>query len=350
MQRREFMHSGLGVAAGIGALAVEAAAQDESSPSMPLLKPERLRPGMTVGVIAPSSPADEDETVRYGLELVESFGFKAKPGKHLFERTEYLAGPDAARAEDVNAMFADTEVGAVMALAGGYGAMRILPYLHYDVIRANPKALIGYSDITALHCALHRKCGLVTYHGQTALSRFTDYSIGEFEKVLMQPEANSVIGLPPPFDAGPGRVERENRITTIHPGVARGRLVGGNLTLISCLMGTPYEPDFTGRLVFLEDVHEKPYRVDRMLTQLLLSGKLAKAAGLIFGKFTDAEDTGNTFSLEHVLTDAAAHLQVPCARGLMIGHVPDQSVVPIGVEAEFDAGSGRLTLLEAPMR
>lgn len=350
MQRREFVQSGLGVVAGVGALAGNAAAQDADGPLAPTRKPERLRPGMTVGVVAPSSPADEDETVRYGLELVESFGFKAKPGKHLFDRTEYLAGPDAARAEDVNAMFADPEVGAVMALAGGYGAMRILPHLDYGVIRANPKAFIGYSDITALHCALHRKCGLITYHGQTALSRFSDYSIAEFQKVLMQPDANISIGAPPPFQTGPGRVERENRITTIHPGVARGRLVGGNLTLISCLMGTPYEPDFTGRLVFLEDVHEKPYRVDRMLTQLLLSGKLAKAAGIIFGKFTDAEDTGNTFSLEHVLTDAAKQLQLPCARGLMIGHVADQTVVPIGVEAEFDAESGRLTLLESPMR
>lgn len=359
MQRREFVQTGLGAAgisavagigAGIGMMAGDAMAQSAEGASLPPLKPERLRPGMTIGVVAPSSPADEDETVRYGLELVESFGFKAKPGKHLFERTQYLAGPDEARAADLNAMFADSDVGAIMALAGGYGAMRILPHLDYDVIRANPKALIGYSDITALHCALHRKCGLITYHGQTALSRFTGYSIAEFQKVLMEPKANVPIGAPPPFETGPGRVQRENRITTFRPGVARGRLIGGNLTLVSCLMGTPYEPDFAGRLVFLEDVHEKPYRVDRMLTQLLLSGRLAKAAGLIFGKFTDAEDTGNTFSLEHVLRDAAARLEIPCARGLMIGHVADQTVVPIGIEAEFDAGGGQLTLLESPMR
>ncbi|MCL4783593.1 MAG: LD-carboxypeptidase [Bryobacterales bacterium] len=349
MQRREFVQTGLGVAGSIGFVAEGAAAEGNQDPP-PLLKPKRLRPGMTVGVVAPSSPAAEDETVRYGLELVESFGFRARPGKHLFERTQYLAGPDAARAADLNAMFADPEVGAIMALAGGYGAMRVLPYLDYDVIRSNPKALIGYSDITALHCALHRKCGLITYHGQTALSRFTNYSIGEFQKVLMEPKANIPIAAPPPFTPGPGRVERENRITSFRSGIARGRLTGGNLTLVTGLMGTPYEPDFSGRLVFLEDVHEKPYRVDRMLTQLLLSGKLAKASGLIFGKFTDAEDTGNTFSLEHVLRDAASHLDIPCARGLMIGHVPDQSVVPIGVEAEFDGSSGRLTLLESPMR
>ncbi len=350
MQRREFVQSGLGAAGGIGALAVDGGAQDPAGEARPLLKPARLRPGMTVGVVAPSGPAEEDETVRYGLELVESFGFRAKPGKHLFERTQYLAGPDAARAADLNAMFADPEVGAIMALKGGYGAMRILPYLDYGVIRANPKAIVGYSDITALHCALHRNCGLITYHGQTALSSFTTYSIGEFQKVLMEPKADIQIGAPPPFNAGPGRVERENRITSFRAGIARGRLIGGNLTLITSLMGTPYEPDFTGRLVFLEDVHEEPYRVDRMLTQLLLAGKLSKAAGLLFGKFTDATDKGNTFSLEHVLRDAAAKLGIPCARGLMIGHVPDQTVVPIGVEAEFDGGSGKLTLLESPMR
>jgi muramoyltetrapeptide carboxypeptidase len=352
MQRREFVQTGIGATAAWGMSARTTAqaseAQEATSPAA-LRKPKRLQPGMTIGVVAPSSPADEDETVRYALELVESFGFKAKPGKHLFERTQYLAGPDAARAEDLNAMFADPSVDAIMAMAGGYGAMRTLPYLNYEVIRANPKALIGYSDITALHCALHRHCGLITYHGQTALSRFSDYSIAEFQRVLMQPEANLTIGAPPKFEAGPGRVERVNRITTIRPGIARGRLIGGNLTLISCLMGTPYEPDFTGRLVFLEDVHEKPYRVDRMLTQLVLSGKLAKAAGLIFGKFTDAEDTSNTFSLEHVLTDCGKAVNLPCARGLMIGHVADQTVVPIGVEAEFDADTGRLTLLESPM-
>lgn len=345
MQRREFVQSGIGASAALG-LGEPAQGADATSR---LLKPKRLQPGMTIGVVAPSSPADEDETVRYALELVESFGFKAKPGKHLFERTQYLAGSDSARAEDLNAMFADPSVDAIMAMAGGYGAMRILPYLNYDVIRANPKALIGYSDITALHCALHRKCGLVTYHGQTALSRFSDYSIAEFQRILMHPQPNLTIGVPPKFEKGPGRVERENRITTIRPGKARGRLVGGNLTLISCLMGTPYEPDFSGRLVFLEDVHEKPYRVDRMLTQLVISDKLAKAVGLIFGKFTDADDTSNTFSLEHVLTDCGKHLDIPCARGLMIGHVADQTVVPVGVEAEFEAETGRLTLLESPM-
>ncbi len=311
-----------------------------------LLKPKRLRPGITVGVVAPSSPAAEDEDVRYGLELVESFGFRVKSGKHVFGRTQYLAGTDAERAADLNAMFADPQVDAIMALRGGYGAMRILPLLDYEMIRRNPKPLIGYSDITALHCAIHQRCGMITYHGQTAMSPFTNYSIQEFQRVLMQPQARLRIGAPPPFQKGPGKVNRENRITPMNPGVARGRLIGGNLTLVSCLMGTPWEPDFAGRLVFLEDVHETPYRIDRMLTQLVISGKLAKAAGLIYGKFTDAEATGNTFSLEHVLADAAKAVGIPCARGLMIGHVDDNTTVPVGVEAEFDANSGALTLLE----
>ena len=314
-----------------------------------LLKPNRLRGGATVAVVAPSSPAPEDEEVRYGLELVESFGFKVKPGKHVFARAQYLAGSDAERAEDLNAMFADRSVDAIMTLRGGYGAMRILPLLDYEMIRRNPKPLIGYSDITALHCAIHKRCGMITYHGQTAMSPFSDYSILEFMRVMMRPGNRMRIGAPPPFQKGPGKVERENRITPMVPGVARGRLLGGNLTLISCLMGTPWEPDFEGRLVFLEDVHETPYRIDRMLTQLVISGKLAKAAGLIYGKFTDAEDSGNTFSLEHVLRDAATALGIPAARGVMIGHVDDQTVVPVGVEAEFDGSSGSLTLLESPV-
>jgi muramoyltetrapeptide carboxypeptidase len=324
-------------------------AQSGSSQTLPLLKPKRLRPGMTVAVVAPSSPAQENEMVRYGLELVESFGFRSKPGKYLFERTQYLAGSDAQRAEDINTMFADPSVDAIMALAGGYGAMRILPLLDYEAIRRNPKPLIGYSDITALHCAIQRHSGLITYHGQTALSSFSEYSVREFQRVLMHPEMNMEIGVLPPFREGPGRVRRENRITMMVPGKARGRLIGGNLTLISCLMGTPYEPDFAGRLVFLEDVHESPYRIDRMLTQLVISGKLKQAAGLIFGKFTDADASGNTFSLEHVLTDAAKAVGIPCARGVMIGHVEDQTVVPVGVEAAFDADSGALTLLETPI-
>lgn len=343
MQRRDFVQSGLGLAAGAG-LATSAAAAQE----LPLLRPKRLREGMTVGVIAPSSPAPENETVRYALEMVESFGFRAKPGKHLFARTQYLAGTDAQRAEDVNAMFADPSVDAIMAMAGGYGAMRILPALDYETIRRNPKPLVGYSDITALHCALHKRAGLVTYHGPTVLSRFTPYSLQEFRRVLFEPETRMRIGAPPPFEKGPGKVDRENRITPLVPGVARGRLIGGNLTLISSLMGTPYEPDFDGCLVFLEDVHEAPYRIDRMLTQLVISGKLKRAAGLIFGKFTDADASGNTFSLEEVLTDTAKATGIPAARGIMIGHVPDQTVTPIGIEAEFDANTGSLTLLEAP--
>jgi muramoyltetrapeptide carboxypeptidase len=341
MQRRDFVQSGLGIAVGAGLASGAASAQQ-----LPLLKPRRLREGITVGVVAPSSPAAENELVRYAIELVESFGFKARPGKHLFARNQYLAGTDAQRAEDLNAMFEDSSVDAIMCIAGGYGAMRILPALDYDTIRANPKPLIGYSDITALHSAIHKLTGMVTYHGPTVLSRFTPYSLDEFRKVLFDPQPRMQIGAPPPFEKGPGKVDRENRITPLVPGIARGRLTGGNLTLISCLMGTPYEPDFAGRLVFLEDVHEAPYRVDRMLSQLVISGKLKQAAGIIFGKFTDAESSGNTFSLEEVLTDFAKTVGVPSARGVMIGHVPDQTVVPIGIEAEFDASTGTLTLLE----
>jgi muramoyltetrapeptide carboxypeptidase len=162
----------------------------------------------------------------------------------------------------------------------------------------------------------------------------------------MHPTPTTLIGAAPPFEAGEGNIDKSNRLTYITGGVANGRLMGGNLTLISILMGTEFEPDFRGRIVFLEDVHEAPYRIDRMLTQLRLAGKLQQAAGIVFGKFTDTDTDGNTFSIEEVLRDRTGDLGIPVVRGMMIGHVSQQTVVPIGIEAELDGDAGTLRLLE----
>ena len=243
-------------------------------------------------------------------------------------------------------MFADDEVDAIFCLRGGYGTPRILPYLDYDLMRARPKILLGMSDITGILSAIHTKTGVVVFHGPNASSNFSAYSLSEFKKVLMHPTPTTPIGAVPPFEAGEGNVERTNRLTYITGGVAKGRLIGGNLSLISILMGTEFEPDFRGRIVFLEDVHEAPYRIDRMLTQLRLAGKLQQAAGIVFGKFTDSDTEGNTFSVEEVLRDRTEDLGIPVVRGMMIGHVSQQTVVPIGIEAELDGDAGTLRLLE----
>jgi muramoyltetrapeptide carboxypeptidase len=316
---------------------------------MPLLRPRRLSPGQTVGLIAPSSPPNEPEHIRFAIDILESLGFRVRPGAHLFDRAGYFAGTDAARAADVNAMFADDGVDAIWCVRGGYGASRILPLLDYDRMARNPKALIGYSDITALHMALHTQAGLVSFHGPVPWRALTAYALGEMKRVLWEPAAPVPLGAPPPFDRREGHLDRDNRVTALLPGRAQGRLIGGNLCLMAHLSGTPYAPDLRGAILFLEDVDEPYYRIDRFLTQLWLAGRLDGVAGIAFGKFTRCEPSASYVQnrvLEDVLAERCRALGVPAVAGLMIGHVDDQTTVPIGCLAELDAGAGTLTLLE----
>ncbi len=313
-----------------------------------LLKPARLLPGQTVAIVAPASPTSEPDGVRFAIETVESLGFRVKQAPHLFDRNGYLAGTDAVRAADLNQLFADEDVDAIFCLRGGYGASRLLPLLDYDLIRANPKILLGYSDITALLMAIYQAAGLVTFHGPIASQTYTAYTLAEFRKVLSHPGAPMPLGAPPPFGRGEGRVEKANRLQTLVPGKARGRLLGGNLSLLAHLTGTPYMPDLTGAILFMEDVSEGVYSIDRMLTQLWLSGNLQKVAGIVFGKFTEppASTWPQNRLLEDVLAERVLALNLPTLSGLMIGHIDDQTVVPLGCLAELDADAGTLTLLE----
>jgi muramoyltetrapeptide carboxypeptidase len=318
----------------------------------PLTKPARLIPGQTIGIAAPSSPTNEPEGIRFAIETVESLGFRVKPAPHLFDRNGYLAGDDAARAADLSELFADEDVDAIFCARGGYGASRLLPLLDYEVIRAHPKILLGYSDITALLLAIYAKTGLVTFHGPIASQTFTPYTLAEFKKVLFGHHPPMSIGAPPPFERGEGCVEKVNRITPLVPGKVQGRLLGGNLSLVAHLTGTPYMPDLSGAILFLEDVSEAVYSIDRMLTQLWLSGNLQKPAGIVFGKFTEhpkSEWAQNRLQ-EDVLAERVRALNIPAMMGLMIGHVQDQTTLPLGCLAELDASTGTLTLLDEPVR
>ena len=300
-------------------------------------------------MVAPSAAPNEPERIRFAIDTVESLGFKVKPGAHLYDRDGYLAGSDAARAADLNAMFADDGVDAIWCVRGGYGASRILPALDYALMQRRPKALIGYSDITALHVAIHRHAGLVTFHGPVAFRAFTPYSLGELKRVLWTGETPVRLGGPPPFERAEGRVDWENRVATLVPGRARGRLLGGNLCLMSHLCGTPYFPDLRGAILFLEDVEEAYYRIDRMLTQLWLSGALAGVAGVAFGKFTNCNSSPfflQNRPLDDILAERCRALGVPAVSGIMVGHIEDQTTLPLGCLAELDADAGTLTLLE----
>src|SRR5258705_4560439 len=254
---------------------------------MPLIKPRRLAPGQTIGLVAPSSAPNEPDRIRFAAETIESLGFRVRSGAHLRDRDGYLAGSDADRARDINAMFTDDAVDAIWCVRGGYGASRLLPALDYELIRRKPKALIGYSDITALHMAIQRHVGLVTFPGPVAWRAFTPYTLDALRRVLWHAETPARLAEPPPFERREGQVDWAHRVVTLVAGKARGRLLGGNLSLMSHLSGTPYLPDLRGSIVFLEDVEEAYYRVDRMLTQLWLAGALDDVAGMVLGQVTD---------------------------------------------------------------
>lgn len=342
MNRRQLLRISCGglLAGSVGVVPIALAAAHKRT-----RKPRRLRKGDTVGLIAPASNMSEDESIRFAIDIIESFGFDVKEGAHLYDRDQYLAGSDHDRADDVNRMFADDTVNAIFCLRGGYGTPRLLPLLDYDMIANNPKVFLGFSDITAILIALHVKAGLIGFHGPTARI-FSDYTLAEFNKVLMHPAPKTIIGSPPPIDARAGVVQSENRITRFRGGTATGELIGGNLSLIVTLIGTPYEPEFAGRILFIEDTNEEPYRVDRMLTQLWLAGRLQQTAGIVFGKITKSDTSMNTFSIEEVIRKRCAPLGIPVIRGLMIGHVKDQTIVPIGINARLDADAGTLELIE----
>jgi muramoyltetrapeptide carboxypeptidase len=244
-------------------------------------------------------------------------------------------------------MFANTTIDAIFCVRGGYGSGRLLRYLDYDMIAANPKVIMGYSDITSILNAIYLRTGLVTFHGPIAGGNFSNYTYEQYKKVLIEPVQIARIGEPPEFETRPGVVDWENRLTTIVSGVAEGHLVGGNLSLMVTLLGTPFEPQFEGAILFLEDVGEPPYSVDRMLTHLWMAGKLEQLAGIVLGKFTDDGYDRNTFSMEEVLRNRLEPLGIPTLRGAMIGHVEDKTVVPLGVRARLDADAGALTLLES---
>jgi muramoyltetrapeptide carboxypeptidase len=224
----------------------------------------------------------------------------------------------------------------------------VLPYLDYKLIARNPKVLLGYSDITALLNAVHKRTGLVTFHGPVGGSNFEPYTLENFRRVVMTPEPAGLLAAPPkkPTEL----VDRTNRVLRLTSGRATGPLIGGNLTMIATLMGTPFEPDTDGAIFFLEDVHEEPYRIDRMLTQLALGGKFDRAAGVVFGRCSDCGVKGPSFSLEEILRDRFGTLPIPAISGLSFGHIEQKLVLPIGARATIDADAGTLTINEAAVR
>jgi muramoyltetrapeptide carboxypeptidase len=341
--RRHFLEMA-GAVALASAAAGTAISQTRTGGS-PGVKPPRLKPGDTVGLIEPASATFETVKVQVSVEVFEALGLQARPAPHIADRYGYLAGKDKDRADDVNRLFADPSVNAIVAVRGGWGCARLLPYLDFGVIAKNPKILVGYSDLTALLLAVYARTGLVTFHGPMGLSTWNSFNVDYFKRVLFDAEAVSFENVKEVKDT---LVQTENRIQTITPGIARGRILGGNLSVLAGIVGSGYLPDWSGAILFVEEVEENIYRVDRLLTQLKLAGILDKLRGVVFGSCTTCEpgEGFGSLTLEEVLNDHIKPLNVPAWSGAMIGHIARQFTIPEGSEVEIDATKGTITMLE----
>ena len=342
MHRRQFLHHSkliLGITPFLPPLTMM---KYSDSP----LYPKALQPGDTIGLLCPSSAISRTVWERT-LKNMTDMGFKPVYSDNVRVKKGFLAGTDQQRLDDLHTWFADDTVDGIFCVRGGYGSQRLLDQLDMDVIRKNPKVFVGFSDITALHLAIYQQTGLICFHGPNAGANHSPYSLQMFLQLLMG-EAGTYS-----LDNKVPTLDEKNRTASyvVQHGKAKGVLVGGNLTLISTLMGTPFEPDFRDKIVMLEDVGEAPYRIDRMLTQLKLSGKLAAARALVLGIFADCEekpdhpDFPDTLSLKEVLTERLYDLGIPVIVGLPFGHIADNAIWPVGGEAELDTTTGQLRLI-----
>lgn len=334
INRREFIS-----AVGAVSLVSPLARADNTA----LIKPPRLRPGDAVGLTSPATAAFETEPTKIWVDALESLGFEVVLGDNYYDRHGYFAGTDADRASDLNKFFAEPSIKMIFA-RGGWGAPRILPLLDYDVIRDNPKVFLGYSDATALLSAIHAQTGLVTFHGPSPLNTF---SAEHFRRVVMNGESYTLSN--PNFITENTLVQTENRIQTMRGGRASGRILGGNLSLLTAITGSEYLPDWEGSILFIEDVDESVYRIDRMMTELSLSGVLGKISGFIFGRCTDCDPGGGfgSLTMEEMLAEHIDPLGIPAFSGAMIGHIDAQFTIPLGINVEMDANAGTITLLES---
>jgi muramoyltetrapeptide carboxypeptidase len=315
-------------------------------PMKQLIKPPRLRQGDTVALIAPGGYTS-DRAIEKAVRNIESLGFKVKPGRYLRQVFGNYAGSVQQRLADLHAAFADPEVKAIWPIRGGSGCISLLSGLDYDLVRRNPKVLLGYSDITALHLAIYQRVGLVTFHGPVASSTMSDYSREHMMAVLTEPRAGYTIPMARE-NAERALSEPHYGIRTVTQGVATGPLMGGNLSLVAALSGTPYACDYRDCILFLEEVNEAPYRIDRWMTQLDLALGFDKAAALVIGICENCgpEHEEISLTLDQTLDLHLKPLTIPAVSGYSIGHIRNQFTLPMGVRATLDTGAQTLTLLE----
>lgn len=310
------------------------------------MKPKKLEKGHTIGLISPASGQYLRSYITRATKALENWGYNVVLGKYVSEKNGYLAGTDQQRAFDFNDMFRREDIDAVFCTNGGYGSSRILNAIDYEAVASNPKIFVGYSDITALHLAIFKNTGLVTFHGPGATSFpaewMKDYTREHLFKALCDDEPIGSIEM----------ADENKYLHVIGSGVAEGVLVGGNICMITSTLGTPYEIETEGRILFLEDLNTEPWEMDHRMAHLLNAGKLHQAAGIVIGECRSCDprmfkpayhvDT----SLEHIFEEYLAPLDIPVLYGLPIGHTEDMATLPYGVRARVDADNKSFRVLE----
>lgn len=311
------------------------------------IRPRHLEPGATLGIIAPASAPPKPKNVDLAIAALEKLKFKTRLAKNVHKRWGFLAGSDRERAADVMQMFNDRKVDGIICVRGGYGTARLLPLLDYAAIKRNAKVFVGYSDITSLHCAFLVKSNLISFHGPMLNSDFAHddmpaFTTQSFLRTLMRPE--------PYGDIAAGY---DGKVKILRGGVTHGQLIGGNLTILCASLGTPWQPPFRRRILFLEDLDETPYRMDRMLTQLLNAGLLQQVAGIAIGINKNCVDPNAKKTkeyrqtLEDVFRDRLLPLKIPVVMDLPFGHIPHNATLPVGAHVTLDATNGRLIVGES---
>lgn len=339
MKRRTFISS---FTVGSVAAGVLKASNRESIPlaksnKRTLSLPPGLKRGSRIGIACPASGISPKE-LRDFEQVCFQEGLVPVLGRNITKNHGYLSAPDQDRADELMAFIEDPTIDAIMCARGGYGVMRILPMLDYKSIRQARKSIVGFSDITALLVAVNQLSGMVTFHGPVATSTFDSFTREAFRGVLMPQQPSS------PFSYS------DAKMMCLSNGIGRGRLTGGNLTVVTSTLGTNYEIDTDGAILFLEEINEEPYQIDRMLTQLWLAGKLQTCAGIAFGNFRNCEARGKSISqpsltLLQVLKDRTASLGVPVVYGMPFGHVKSKLTIPLGIQAELDASNKSMRFL-----
>ena len=338
ISRKEFIAK----IAAIAPLTIAAFPSRKPSSSLPNIIPKGLKTTNNLGLVAPAGRIYRDEEYHNIINNLSQLGFNVIEGNHTRSAYGYMAGRDSERVEDFHSMILNPKINIIMALRGGWGSNRLLPYIDFEAIKKNPKIIIGFSDITSLLLSIYSQTGLVTFHGPVARSVWTSNTKKWFFNVLSTPPLKKLI-------LQPSSVSKTNSHQfTIYHGKAEGRLLGGNLSILVSMLASPYLPLFDNSVLFIEEVGEEYYRIDRMLSSLKLSGILSRIKGFIFGYCTSCNPSLNSdnLSLKQIVLDYISDLRIPSWVGFPIGHENDNLTLPIGNKVQIDSSMRTITLLE----